>query len=131
MSTTTYKPTYDTSIRKETVVRHEQTMHVNYIDWNNYPFGDPEHTRCLCRNEEGKREHIEKMKEYLRICEKFRDGEVHASTYGGWPRIWQRVIGVGMASQWPYWKPRPVVVVHSTLGTEWLDWNSLTGAESR
>ncbi|TXH49471.1 MAG: hypothetical protein E6Q97_22655 [Desulfurellales bacterium] len=128
----TYSPNYDTTVRTETRTSNLPTMHVRHIDWDNYPFDDPEHTQHMCCNDEGKLKRIEQLKEYLRICEQFNDKETFASNYGGWPRIWSRVIGVGMASAWPYWKPRPTVLVHSNVvGVEWYDWHSLTGAEIR
>lgn len=126
-----YMPSFDTEVRTATVVERRNTMHINCIDWDNYPFDDPAHTACMCLNDERKKQEIERFKEYLRTCEQWATTEAYASSYGGWPRIWHRVVGVGMASAWPYWKPRPTVLVHGTLGIEWLDWTSLTGAELR
>lgn len=124
-----YKPDYDTTIRTTTEIHRHNTWHRDGIDWS-YPFDDPEHTACMCCNEEGKRNDIARRKEWLRLCE--AGGEVRASTYGGWPRIWHRVLNVGMASCWPYWKPRPVVMVEGTSwGVEYYDWRSLTGVEVR
>lgn len=49
---------------------------------------------------------------------------------GGWPRCgWKPVLKVGMASQWPYWTPRPVVACTGTFGVEWMDFNSISGVE--
>ena len=125
-----YTPDYDTTIRTSTVTKHHNTMHVDYIDWKHYPFDDPEITAGMCTSDEQKKEHVEKLKEYLRTCEQWQDKNVFASNYGGWPRIWNRVIGVGMVSAWPYWKPRPAVFVEGSLGgAEWYDWASLTGAK--
>lgn len=122
-----YSPAFDTQINTRTVIERLTTVHTDYIDWN-YPFDDQNHTRGLCCSDDGKREHVEKLKGYLKTCEELKPG-TFASNYGGLPRIWHRVIKVGMVSQWPYWTPRPCVLVRSTLGTEWYDWYSLTGAE--
>lgn len=125
----TYTPNYDTTIQTTTVQHLHNTLHIRTIDWD-YPFDDPEHTSGMCCSEERKREEIEKLKSYLRICEKWSEAEVYVSNYGGWPRIWHRVVDVGMASCWPYWKPRPVVLVEGTLSAyEFYDWHSLTGAK--
>jgi len=122
-----YTPDYDTAIDTRTIVEKLPTIHRVGIDWN-YPFDDPEHWACLCCNEEGKAHEREKIVGYLRTCEK--PGAV-ASNYGGWPRIWHRVFKVCMASHWPYWTPRPTVIVEGPLGLKWVDWRSLTGAETR
>lgn len=125
-----YKPTYDTTIQVSTrTVRHD-TRHLDHIDWD-YPFDDPKHTSCMGADDARKREWVEQQKEYLRVCERFEGRNVWASTYGGWPRIWVRVAGVGMVSKWPYWTPRPSVLLEGTLGYAWADWASLTGAEDR
>lgn len=126
-----YAPEFDTSIRETTVVERHATRHVDYIDWDNYPFDDPEHTRCMCGDDAEKHRRVEQLKGYLRTCEQHKEHVVVASNYGGWPRIWQRVCGVGMVSKWPHWKPRPAVLVQSTFGLEWFDWSMLTGAEIR
>jgi hypothetical protein len=122
---------YDTTIK--TVIRTERvtTKHTDEIDWT-YDFFATEHTNCMGTDAAGKAERIREQMERLKICEAVNRGEtVDASNYGGWPRIWQEVVGVGMLSQWPYWKPRPCVQVNGTLGYEWFDWMSLTGAEVR
>jgi hypothetical protein len=122
--------TYDTTIQTRTTTERVTTVHVRYIDWD-YDFNDPRHTSCLCVSAADKAAHIADQIATLKMCEGFADGGVYASNYGGWPRIWHRVVGVGMVSQWPYWTPRPCVLVESTLGCEWVDWNNLTGAEVR
>lgn len=130
--TTPYQPSFDTKIRKSTEVKCHRTVHVDYIDWDDYPFDDPSITANMCCDENEKQDYVELQKEYLRICENHGDGrEVFASNDGGWPRILQRVMGVGMVSDFPYWTPRPAVCVLGTLGCEWIDWASLTWAEVR
>ena len=129
-----YKPNFDTTVKKRVETTYVNTMHTDCIDWDNYPFDDPSHTSCLCTSDEGKRQHVEELIERLRLCERCGelDVDVYASNYGGWPRIWHRVVGVGMGSAWPYWRPRPIVKVVGTLGgIEWYDWTDLTGAEVR
>jgi lipoprotein-anchoring transpeptidase ErfK/SrfK len=100
-------------------------------NWRNNPFFDPKHTKNHSCSEDGKRKWVERQIEFLRICEQITEGRVVASNYGGCPRIWQEVVAIGMGSAWPYWEPRPTVIVRSTLGNEWFDWTSLTGAEFR
>lgn len=124
---TTYKPTFDTEVRTVTTIERRDTMHTEAIDWENYPFDAPEHTQHMCCNDDEKKRRIEKLKEYLRICERYESEDVRATN----GNILQKVVGVGMASSWPYWKPRPTVLVSGTLGIEWLDWASLNGAEIR
>ncbi len=122
-----HQPQYETEIRTKTETSRINTFHTNYIDWENFPFDDPKHTATLCGTDEQKSEWIERQKEYLRICE---GPNARASNYGGWPRIWHEVIQVGMASAWPYWSPRPTVLVQTFMGAEWIDFMSLTGAEA-
>lgn len=119
---------YDTTIRTVTHTDRVETVHIEQIDWD-YNFFDEKHTRGMCCNEEGKKQQIEELIAYLKLCEQFATADVYASSYGGWPRIWQKVLSVGMVSKWPYWEPRPSVLMTSTLGTEWFDWHSLTGAK--
>ena len=117
-----YKPDYDTDVRTTVVKKQHNTMHTDTIDWDGFPFLED----CGTHSD---MEIAEDRMEYLRLCDEFRDKTVMASNYGGCPRIWKKVIGVGMASMWPFWKPRPVVIVDGTLGAEWIDWQSLTGAK--
>lgn len=43
-----------------------------------------------------------------------------ATNDGGWPRIgWKRVIALRMYDGWPYWTPKPALLVTGTLGAEW------------
>ena len=125
-----YKPIYDATIETRIVSQRSPTMHWLTIDWEHYPFDDPEHTAGMGGSEEWKRQRIAQLKDWLRLCEQCGTRIVYASNYGGWPRIWKRVIRVGMASNSPYWTPRPIVVVNCVLGTEWYDWLSLTGART-
>ena len=122
---------YNTTINTKTVTHRQTTVHINKIDWD-YNFNNPKHTDCLCTDQQGKHGHIQRQVNYLAICEEILNNKnVYASTYGGWPRIWEKVVGVGMVSAWPYWEPRPMVQVIGTLGYTWEDWNHLTGAEIR
>jgi len=121
-----YKPNYETEVTRTVETRRHNTFHTDWIDWDNYTFDDPKHTGCMSTSGDDKRKRVEQQKAFLRICE---DGDANASNYGGWPRIWHKVLKVGMASCWPYWEPRPTVLVNGTLGPEYIDWMSLTGAE--
>jgi len=124
-----YRPNYETTVRTSTVTQRHNTLHTNSIDWENYPFDDREHFWRMCYDQPTRNKCIEEKKAFLRLCEQYKAKEVFASNDGGWPRIWHRVVGVGMASAWPYWQPRPTVLIEGSLGTEWVDWTSLTGAK--
>jgi len=50
-----------------------------------------------------------------------------ASNYSGWPKIWHKVMKVGMYDGWPYWRPVPSISVIGTLGIEIFSMFSLTG----
>jgi len=53
--------------------------------------------------------------------------KVEATDDGGSPRCgWGTVTAVGMAAKWPYWRPRPTVVVCGWRGSRWLDYASIT-----
>ena len=120
-----YKPDYDTTIQARTVIERLPTIHRDGIDWD-YPFDAPEHRAGRCCSEEAALVWIETLKEHLRICEQ---PGAFVSNYTGWPRVWHRVLVVCMASCWPYWTPRPTVIVEAILGAERYDWTSLTGAK--
>jgi hypothetical protein len=116
-----YQPTYDTTIRTSTVIEKHNTMHKLGIDWD-YPFEDWLKETGKCTDEQ-KRKELEKLKDWLRTCETCDKQTVYASNYGGMPRIWQRVLQVGMGSAWPRWTPRPCVIVECPLGgAEWFVW---------
>lgn len=122
-----YTPGYDTEIQTQTKTTQVTTWHTDYIDWDNYPFDDPAIMGSKgCWSDEAKNEWLEAQKSYLKTCEL---PGASASNYGGWPRIWQKVARVGMCSCWPYWKPRPTVLFFTHLGSETVDWTSLTGAK--
>lgn len=111
-----YKPTYDTNIKTKTIIERQNTMHLTWIDWDNYPF----------ENDTSEPDAVEKKKEYLRICEQCKAKEIRASKYNMYS---QKVYGVCMASCWPYWKPRPTVLLKSALGgMEWVDWTAIAWA---
>lgn len=122
-----YRPNYDTTVNATTLIQKHNTAHTDAIDWENYPFDDPNHFSGMCSSQQGKDEHIAKLMDYLRACEQYKSKDVFASSYSGWPRIWHRVLWVGMASCWPYWTPRPTIHIDGTLGVEWVDWTSITG----
>ncbi len=73
--------------------------------------------------------------EHIKMLRTIVDGlsagkRVRASTSGGWPRIWQDVLDVGMYDGWPYWKPTPSVLMRSPLGGgEWHAFSFLTGVQ--
>lgn len=114
-----YQPAYDTTIRKTTVVEYHETLHTNQIDWENYPF----YSETSLSDKQ-----VDKLIETIRKCEKYQEHEIFVSNYGGWPRIWSKVIGVGMASIWPRWTPRPTIIVESNIGSgaAYYDWTSIT-----
>lgn len=121
-----YQPKYDTTIQtRERAPERITTRHTEYIDWE-YPF---EEVMVMAGCYPRPQERAARQVELLKKCE----GEnVYATDYGGWPRCgWGRVLAVGMVSQWPYWEPRPCVLVNRTLGAVWIDWASLTDVETR
>ncbi len=122
-------PDYDRNIKTVTETRPVNTMHTDWIDWDGYDFHAKEQTDCMCCDDGGKAKRLQRQIDYLKQCEGWKERKTWASDYGGWPRIWQEVLGVGMASAWPYWRPRPVVLVSGTFGVEWFDWTSLTGVK--
>ena len=119
---------YNTEIKTVTSTKRVTTQHTDYFDWD-YNFQDPKHTSCMCCDAESKKAEIQNKISYLKNVEESlkKNTKCYASNYGGWPRIWQEVIGIGMVSDWPYWEPRPCVLVHGTLGAEWYDWYHITG----
>lgn len=122
-----YTPSYSTSVQAVTERRRVNTMHTDAFDWS-YPFNDPKHTEGWCCTDERKAERLRVQVDRLKEIEHHGNQAV-ASTYGGWPRIWLPVVGFGMASAWPYWTPRPTVLLEGPLGVEWADWLSLTGVK--
>ena len=120
---------YDRTIRSQTSTSNINTMHIDVFDWD-YDFSNPKHFSCCCyakdRWDELVQKDVERYKGYLKMIED-NPNNCRASTYGGWPRIYQKVVGFGMASAWPYWEPRPTVLLSSTFGIEFADWKSLTG----
>src|ERR1039457_603282 len=90
------------------------------VDWS-YSF--KKNWSSTATDKEGWEKQIDLLKA---IEQSLKDGKkVYASNYGGWPRLWSEVLSIGMAAHWPRWKPCPVVVVNQTLGSEWIDWDSL------
>ena len=69
---------------------------------------------------------VNKLKIILKECEEDHNN-IMISDYGGWPRIWKKIISIGMASISPYWTPRPTIIVESgILGHEYIDWTRIT-----
>lgn len=110
-----YEPWYDTTIDSETYVKQHDTVHLDAIDWEHYPFEHPQDDEYI---------------KFLRICEKSGCDRV-VTDYGGMPRIWDKVIGVAMASCWPYWTPRPTVIAQCPLGSgcKFIDYRSIRDAK--
>ena len=101
------------------------------IDWA-YDFRT--HFDNYCTSDKGRDEICAKRVAKLRLIdEAVKAGRtVYASNYGGYPRIWARVLDVGMYDGWPYWKPVPSVMLASPLGGgEWSYFSMLTEAEER
>jgi len=121
--------TYDTTIRTETTTSRVTTRHVDFIDWDGYDFYNPKHRQGFCcSKKEGNVKQIEEKILYLWEIDANKD-HCMASNYGGWPRIFKQVMCVGMVSSWPYWEPRPSVMISGTLGGEWYDWAEITGVQ--
>ena len=60
------------------------------------------------------------------IEDNYLDKKVEVADSGG---FYHHVYSVGMGSFWPYWEPRPVVIVKGTLGAEWMDWTNISYVE--
>ena len=92
------------------------------VDWS-FPFEENGWDQKGCTNPE----HVRACKDRLRKLAENPTG-YEATTDGGWPRVgWGQVLGVGMASMWPYWRPRPAVILASRMfGATWEDWLSIT-----
>lgn len=129
MTTYVYTPDYSSEVRTTRVTEQHNTWHRSGVDWT-FPLLDLSHVSCMCSGDDHKRKHLQQLAAWLRDIEANRE-YAWASDYGGWPRIWQKVEAVGMASAWPYWRPRPTVLLRGPLGTEFKDWTSLTGVEIR
>lgn len=57
-------------------------------------------------------------------------GKFQATDDGGSPHIgWRLVISVRMYDGWPYWKPKPALLVEGAIGPQWIFVESLTGLE--
>jgi len=121
---------FDAEIRATTKDANQNTLHVNYIDWK-YPFDDPEHRQYWSCSDDEAMKKIERLKSWLKLCEDKKGSEAYASDYSGRPRIWYRVIRVGMASTNPYWTPRPTVIMANGTRAVWCDWTHLTDAKCR
>lgn len=92
------------------------------VDWA-YDFRS--HFNNLCTSDAGRDKECEKAKERLLLISE-SPGDYMVSTYGGWPRIWQEIVSVGMYDGWPYWKPTPSACSWSTLGSEWHSFSMIT-----
>lgn len=112
-------------MREYTVTKREGE-YLGPVDWdydfindtNRYP-GIPEETRLEYLNE-----NISWVKE---LDEAENIQEYSVSNYGGCPKIWNKALKVGMYDGWPYWRPRPAVLMETWHGSEWVWWDSLTG----
>jgi len=115
-----YTPAFNTDVQiVEQRPKMVNTMHVPYFDWD-YPFDDPELWSSYCSNQEQRDAMRDRIKAMLKTIEENPD-----SCRAGSHDFTYPVIGFGMASAWPYWKPRPTVIVMGHLGAEYIDWQSL------
>jgi hypothetical protein len=94
------------------------------IDWS-FDFQSHDWNHGGCTNHDCIKRSVEYLKE---IESRFKAGEkVYGSSYGGWPRIWQQVVDVGMWDGWPYWKPMPSICLRGPCGVEWQQFPHITG----
>lgn len=113
-----YEPKYDTTIQSRTATHRIETQHTECIDWD-FPFDDLEFVSCRCLDEDGKKKVLARQKSRLRLCE---DNSGNVDYYGKFGGHYE-VVGVGMCSRWPFWRPRPYVLVKRTfLGSETVDY---------
>ena len=119
-----YSPKYDTSIKSRTVRSYIDTQHTDCIDWD-FPFDDLEFVSCRCLDEDGKKKELTRQKHRLRVCE---DNIGDVDYYGKFGGCYE-VLAVGMCSRWPFWRPRPYVLVErtflSSVSQEWVGWLDL------
>ena len=114
---------YNTTIKTRTITKQIETVHIHKIDWDYDFYRAAESMYPNDKERKGVKAIIERLKQ----CEN-GIGKVQITTDGGWPRCgWGEVLNVGMVSQWPYWTPRPCVLMTSTLGgSAWEDWTSIS-----
>lgn len=115
-------------MKTRTVIEREGEL-LGPVDWS-HDFESDQYFGGYCGRD--KAEHIAKIVGWLRTLSENQEG-YRASTYGGWPRIFQDVIHVGMYDGWPHWKPTPSVGLYSrVLGViEWQPFYALTGIEKK
>jgi hypothetical protein len=65
----------------------------------------------------------------LEMCKSIKIGD-QISNYGGWPRIWQKVLDIAMKVEWPLNRPDVCFLITGTLGPTWEHWWSITDHES-
>ena len=122
----TYKPEFDTTIRTTTKIEQHRTTHTERMDWS-YPFTVEELTRQSCNSDDWNQERFEKVMQWVKQCDQWRDEDVWATN----GQTHFKVIGCCIASGWPYWKPRPTIIINGPLGPEFIDWTSLNGVMIR
>lgn len=122
----TYEPNYSVEIDSVVKTEPKNTLHTFEVDWN-YTFEDPKHTQSYCMTDHSCQRMVARKKQLLKQCEdNFGTVTVSVCDSGGY---YHEVINMGMGSFWPYWSPRPVLLVQGTLGTEWFDWMQLSNVK--
>jgi hypothetical protein len=66
----------------------------------------------------------------LEMCKAIKIGD-YASTYGGWPRIWQEVLDIAMKVEWPLHQTDVCFLMSGPLGPHWEHWWSITGHKAK
>ena len=123
-----YSPKYDTVVATRTVTNQVDTKHTDYIDWD-FPFDDLVFVSCRCLEEEQKKTELARQKDRLRICAENIGNVDYYGNFGGH----YEVVGVGMCSRWPFWQPRPYVLVKriflGSANVDYVGWLDLPRVE--
>lgn len=123
---TQYTPSYPHEITTKTSVERVNTMHTDSIDWE-YPFAAIwEESSCRCYSSDPEVKKNQQSRDISLVIERLKTLEANPGRcLAGSSEYGNKVLCVGMASAWPYWRPRPTVLVSTHMGTEWIDWMSL------
>ena len=66
----------------------------------------------------------------LAMCKAIKVGD-RISTYGGWPRVWDKVLAIAMKVEWPLHQTDVCFLVTGTLGPHWEHWWSVIDHEPK
>lgn len=128
-----YQPAYDTTIETITRVERVPTWHTDFIDWEGFDFMDPRHTSAMTCPEGQRQEWLKEKMALLQQIDDCPEGYVPWITSED-NLIPNMVVRKGMASFWPWWEPRPCVLVPPVVGPNYIffvDWKRIVHVELR